>query len=104
MKTRYIVKSTVPPHTANKLTNLALKTKQSKASVIRSLIDGAKLREFPPADYQSLLRELHAIGNNLNQIALVANATNQIDKTAYLHYVSALEREIYIIKKAVSPL
>ena len=42
--------------------------------LIRRLIMGADIRPRPPDCYAALLRELSAIGNNINQIAHLANA------------------------------
>ena len=41
---------------------------------LRSLILGVELRSRPPDTYAALLRELSAIGNNINQIAHTVNA------------------------------
>lgn len=41
---------------------------------IRKLIMGENLRPRPPDAYAALLRELSAIGNNINQLAHQANA------------------------------
>ena len=41
---------------------------------IRSLVLGIQLRPRPPDTYAALLRELSAIGNNVNQIAHNTNA------------------------------
>lgn len=45
---------------------------------IRKLILGTELRPRPPAVYADLLRELSAIGNNINQIAHWANVMHGI--------------------------
>lgn len=45
---------------------------------VRQLIGGVQLRPRPPGEYAPLLRELSAIGNNINQIAYWANATGNI--------------------------
>ena len=45
---------------------------------IRSLVAGTQLRPRPPDQYAALLRELAAIGNNINQIAHWANAQKSI--------------------------
>ena len=42
---------------------------------LRQLILGAELRSRPPDEIAALLRQLSAIGNNINQIAKVANAS-----------------------------
>ena len=45
---------------------------------IRSLVAGMQIRPRPPDTYAALLRELSAIGNNVNQIAYWANARKGI--------------------------
>ena len=47
---------------------------------IRSLILNTDLRPRPPDEYGGLLRELAAIGNNINQIARLANTQRSIDR------------------------
>lgn len=42
---------------------------------VRSLVLGIKLRPHPPDTYAALLRELSAIGNNMNQIAHNTNSS-----------------------------
>lgn len=42
---------------------------------VRSLVLGIQLRPRPPDTYAALLRELSAIGNNVNQIAHNTNAS-----------------------------
>ncbi len=44
---------------------------------IRQLITGVNLRPRPPDTYAALLRELSAIGNNINQLAHQANARGE---------------------------
>ena len=45
---------------------------------VRNLVAGVQLRPRPPGEYGALLRELAAIGNNINQIAYWANARKSI--------------------------
>ena len=45
---------------------------------IRRLIMGVNLRPRPPDEYVKLLREINAVGNNINQIAHIANAERHI--------------------------
>ena len=42
--------------------------------MLRQLIMGVQLRPRPPDEVAALVRELHAIGNNANQVAYWANA------------------------------
>lgn len=56
---------------------------------LRSLILGVQLRPRPPDTYAALLRELSAIGNNINQIAHTVNrqkyaVDSQIDQAVVL--------------------
>ena len=46
---------------------------------IRSLIMNSKLRPRPPDEHGKIIRELSAIGNNVNQIARVANSLGKIN-------------------------
>lgn len=46
---------------------------------LRSLIMNTELKPRPPEVYAKLLRELSAIGNNINQIAYIANANKNIN-------------------------
>lgn len=50
----------------------------SVSALVRKLIAGTQLRPRPPDQYAALLRELSAIGNNINQIAYWANAQKSI--------------------------
>ena len=47
---------------------------------IRKLIMGKEIRPRPPDEYVKLLREINAIGNNINQIAHIANAEQRISE------------------------
>lgn len=60
------------------LLSLAQITGLKYEPLLRKLILGETLRPRPPDTYIKLLRELSAIGNNLNQIAYWANARKGI--------------------------
>lgn len=56
---------------------------------IRNLVTGTEIKPHPPEEYAALLRELSAIGNNINQLAYWANARGsareeEIEKAAEL--------------------
>ena len=51
----------------------------NREAYLRQLISGVVPRDAPPPDYYSMMRELHKIGNNLNQIAQKAHVLNVID-------------------------
>lgn len=73
----------------------------SMSGYIRQIINGYKPRESPPADYFAMTRELKEIGNNLNQLAFVANATGLIDAAAYYEQVVRLRDSLRRIEKTV---
>ena len=61
---------------------------------IRTLVAGVQMRPRPPDTYAALLRELSAIGNNVNQIAYHANARRDISK-AEIAEAAALVRQAW---------
>ena len=46
--------------------------------LIRQLILGRELKRHPPENLAALLRQMSAMGNNINQIAKVANSSKFI--------------------------
>ena len=50
----------------------------SQEAYIRHLINGVIPNDAPSPDYFSMMKELHAIGNNLNQIARTLNNRQEI--------------------------
>jgi predicted DNA-binding protein len=66
-----------------RLCKLVKKSGLSQEAYIRHLIDGVVPNDAPPPDYFSMMKELHGIGNNLNQIAQKAHVLNVIDVQRY---------------------
>ncbi len=73
----------------------------SREAYLRHLIEGSVPREAPPPDYYSMMRELHRIGNNLNQIARKAHALQALDVQRYDASLEMLETAIRKITEAV---
>lgn len=84
-----------------RLTRKARKCGLTRSGYIRLLIHDYKPREAPSADYYSMARELKGIGNNMNQIAFMANATGLINEDAYFEEVIRVRDAIQRIEKAV---
>jgi hypothetical protein len=59
---------------------------------MRHLIESRVPRDRPPPGYFEVQKELRAIGRNINQIALVANATGIIDAKKYDEKYGELRR------------
>ncbi len=83
----------------SQLQRLSEITGLKREPLIRQLIMGVQLRPRPPDTYKDLLRELSAIGNNVNQIAYWANARKGIlnheiqDTAALVQKAYALVKE-----------
>ena len=68
---------------------------------LRHLISGVVPRDAPPPDYYSMMRELHRIGNNLNQIAQKAHILNVLDVQRYDRDMRMFEDTVKKITEAV---
>ena len=73
----------------------------SREAYLRHLISGVVPRDAPPPDYYSMMRELHRIGNNLNQIAQKAHTLNVIDVQRYDRDMRMFEDTVKKITEAV---
>ena len=68
---------------------------------LRKLIMGESLRPRPPDAYTALLRELSALGNNINQLAHQANARGEATR-AEIHAASELVQQAWqLVREAV---
>ena len=61
----------------------------------------AMAQDAPPPDYYAMMRELHGIGNNLNQIAVKAHTLNVLDVQRYDENCRKLDEAIKTITAAV---
>lgn len=73
----------------------------SREAYLRQLINGLVPRNAPSPDYYSMMRELHQIGNNLNQIAQKAHVLNVIDVQRYDQEVRKFRQAVEQITEAV---
>ena len=64
---------------AQDLQKKAKKACLSEAGLIRLLLKGYEPREKPDADFYEAMKELSAIGNNINQLAVKANTLGFVD-------------------------
>jgi predicted DNA-binding protein len=88
----------------SRLDRKAAKAKLTKSAYLRHLIDGVTPKEEPPHDYYQMMRQLYAIGNNLNQLTHTANATGQIDDGAIKDTLTKVRSAIVdITNKIVTP-
>ena len=73
----------------------------SQEAYVRQSISGKTPRDTPPPDYYSMMKELHKIGNNLNQIAQKAHVLNVIDVQRYDNDMRKFEGVVRLFTEAV---
>jgi len=73
----------------------------TRQAYIRSLINGYTPKELPSFDYLAMAKQLHAIGNNIHQIAARANATGFFMVNEYEQYMNDVYDAIAKIEKAI---
>lgn len=66
----------------------------SKSAIVR--LSGCSIKPRPAESYRELSRELSAIGNNLNQITRLANATGRLDDPQ-IQQVSAIMQQVWTV-------
>jgi hypothetical protein len=73
----------------------------TREAYLRQLINGLVPTDAPPPDYFAMMKELHYIGNNLNQIARKAHSLDALDVGRYDEAAAELKRAIVEITNAV---
>lgn len=73
----------------------------SQEAYVRQSISGKTPKDAPPPDYYSMMKELHKIGNNLNQIAQKAHVLNVIDVQRYDRDMRKFGEVVRLITEAV---
>lgn len=89
---------------SDELTSLNQKVKQTsynRESYIRCLILGKTPYPKPSEDFQEVIKQLRMIGNNLNQITVVAHKTGSIDILKFKQAMTSLNEAIIEIRKQV---
>jgi hypothetical protein len=86
---------------AEALNKRVKKSGLSREGYLRHLINGLVPTDAPPPDYFTMMRELHGIGNNLNQIAQKAHVLNVMDARRYDEVVKSLDKAILNVTNAV---
>ena len=83
------------------LDKLVKKSGLSREAYLRHLINGVVPQDAPPPDYFSMMKELHAIGNNLNQIAQKAHVLSVMDVRRYDENMRLFKEAVRTITNAV---
>ena len=64
---------------AEHLNEIVRKSGRSKEAFLREMVRGYQLCEKPDPEFYKMMRELSAIGNRINQLAVKANALGFVD-------------------------
>ena len=86
---------------ADALTKRVKKSGLSRESYLRQIMNELIPTDAPPPDYFAMMRELHYIGVNLNQIAQKAHTLNALDVKRYDDNVTMLNKAVVNITNAV---
>ena len=87
------------------LCELSEKLNLGKSTLIRYLVQGYSPPVPPPVDYKKLIRELRMLGNNINQILVIARSNGILNIVELQKYLSELDeiedemREAFDFKK-----
>ena len=75
------------------------KSGRSREAYLRALIRSRPLKERPSIELGAILKSLQQINNNMNQVALKANAKGFIDTEAYWENVRWLQDTVALLLK-----
>ena len=75
----------------------------SREAYLRSLIRKMPLKEKPPTDVIDILKNLQQINNNMNQIAVKANAKGFVDTASYWENVRWLKETVSKLMEVMYP-
>ena len=75
----------------------------SREAYLRALIRKMPLKEKPPMDVIDILRNLQQINNNMNQIAVKANAKGFVDTASYWENVRWLKETVIKLMEVMYP-
>ena len=73
----------------------------TKQSYLLCLISNHVPQPKPSKDFYDMIRQLRQIGNNLNQLCIVANKTGNIDYHKLKYVLDTLNKSIVEIRKDV---
>ena len=66
----------------------------SREEYMRQSSMNVPLKELPSLNFENILKNLRQINNNMNQIALKANASGIIDARAYRENYARLQEQV----------
>lgn len=84
----------------DELTEKAKCTGISRESFCRSILTGAVVKEAPPAEVPQLIREIRRVGQNVNQLLLIANNYGERDPVLLQETMKDVQTALSTVIKA----
>lgn len=78
-------------------------TSMSREAYIRAVLSDCVPVETPPASYVDLIKELNHVGNNINQIATVANSLGVLNYKEYKQNYKKVEGVVDLMLEFLQP-
>lgn len=94
MKRTKEIKVRLSDEELKKLNQAVLESGLSREEYVRSLLKKIVPSNKPNVDFIETIKQLRMIGNNLNQIVVIAYKTKSIDTVRYKHEMLLLQNEI----------
>lgn len=89
---------------AEYLQTLVERSGRSREAFLREMVKGYRLCEKPDPEFYQIMRELSAIGNRINQLAVKANALDFVDTPMLREEVKKWQQfQIDVRKKYLLP-
>lgn len=85
----------------SKLNEKVQQTGYKREAFLRLLISGYEPPLKPKKDFYDMVKQLRMIGNNLNQLCIVANKTGSIDYQKLKYALDSLNKSIVEIRRDV---
>ena len=101
-KRKHFVSLRLDDREYNKLKEWSAATNRTMSDYLRELLEDNQPIEFPPIEYQEVLRELRKIGINLNQLASKAHTLGFVDERDYKAESDRLWRVVAELSSQVS--
>lgn len=94
MKRTKEIKIRLSEHELDELNKAVVLSGLSREEYIRTLLKKIVPTNKPTPELIETIKQLRLIGNNINQIAMIANKTGSIDTVRYKYDNEKLQREI----------
>ena len=80
------------------LNTITAEMRVPREAFVRSLVGGIVLQPLPSKEMLEIIGQLRRIGNNINQLSVIANKTGSLDTPLYKEHYSQLQKQITEIK------